>query len=117
MSASATFIQYWKNWEGEVGGGAVARQPDRAVLGLAELLAVRAEQQRPGEGVRVPAVGLPDQVDPGQDVAPLVGAADLQLDLMVPAQIEVVVGLQQLRAEVGERDAVLDVEPGLDRLD
>ena len=51
--------------------------------GLAELVSVRAEQQRPGEGVRVPSVGLPDRVDAGQDVPPLVGAADLQLDLVV----------------------------------
>src|ERR1700722_10311148 len=39
-----------------VRGGTVGRQPDRALLGLAELLAVGPQQQRPGERVHVPAV-------------------------------------------------------------
>src|SRR5579875_3677033 len=61
-----------------VGRGAVGGEPHRAVLALAELPAVRAEQQRPGEGVHVLAFCLPDQVHAGQQVAPLVGAADLE---------------------------------------
>ena len=46
-----------------------------------------------------------DQVDAGDDVAPLVGAAGLQLDAVVLVQVAEVVGLQQHVAELGERDA------------
>ena len=53
---------------------------------------------------------------PGDDVAPLIGAADLDLAAVVLVQPEVVVGLQQHVAELGERDPVLALEARLDRL-
>ena len=52
----------------------------------------------------------PDQVDAGDDVAPLVGATDLDGAVEVLVQPQVVVGLQQHVAELGERDAVLGVD-------
>ncbi len=53
---------------------------------------------------------------PGDDVAPLVGPADLDRAAQVVVQPEVVVGLQQHVAELGEGDAVLGVDPQLDAL-
>ena len=62
------------------------------------------------------AVSAADEVDARKDVAPLVGAADLQLATVVLVQPPVVVGLQQHVRELGVRDAVLALDPGADRL-
>ena len=82
-------------------------------VGLAELGAVALQQQRPGEAVRRLAGRLADQVDAGGDVAPLVGAAHLQLDAVRGVEVPEVVGLQQHVAELGVRDAGLAGQPGL----
>ena len=58
---------------------------------------------------------LPDQPDAGDDVAPLVGAADLQRAAVPLVQLHVVVGLQQHVAELGVGDAVT-FEPAPDRV-
>ena len=62
-----------------------------AALGLAELLADGVEQQRIA---RAPWAGSPrrrrssaDQLEPGGDVAPLVGAAHLELDAERPVEL------------------------------
>ena len=70
----------------------------------------------PRERVHVLGALAADQIDPGDDVAPLVGAADLQLDAVVLVQQPEVVGLQEHVAELGVRDAVLAVDAQLDRL-
>ena len=62
------------------------------------------------------AGGLADQVDPGGDVAPLVGATHLDLDVVGLVQVPEVVGLEQHVAELGVRDAGVTGETGLDRL-
>jgi hypothetical protein len=53
------------------------------------------------------ALLAPDEVDAREDVAPLVGAADLELAALVAVQVVVVVGLQEHVAELGVGDAVL----------
>ena len=51
-----------------------------------------------------------DEVDAGEDVAQLVGPADLQLAAEVVVQPQVVVGLQQHVAELGVGDALLGLQ-------
>ena len=63
-----------------------------------------------------PPLAPPDQVDPGGDVAPLVGAADLELAPERLVEVPEVVGLQEHVAELGEGDAVLALHPGPHRL-
>ena len=77
----------------------------RAALGLAELGAVGLGDQRRGERVHRPGAAAADEVDAGGDVAPLVGAAELQRAAVPLVQLEEVVRLQQLVAELGEADA------------
>ena len=54
-----------------------------------------------------PSERAPDEVDARRDVAPLVRAAHLQLDVVVLAEVPEVVGLQQHVAELGVGDPVL----------
>ena len=61
-----------------------------------------------------PRLRPPDQLQAGGDVAPLVGAAHLQLDAHRPVQVAEVVRLEEHVAELGERQAAL--EPDLDRV-
>ena len=58
----------------------------------------------------------PDEIDAGDDVSPLVGPPDLDRAVEVVVQPEVVVGLQEHVAELGEGDAVLGVDALLDAL-
>jgi hypothetical protein len=63
-----------------------------------------------------PLAGAAHQVDAGEDVPPLVGPADLQLDGLVVVEPEVVVGLEQHVGELGEGDPLLALHAGADRL-
>ena len=56
-----------------------------------------------------------DQVDAGDDVAPLIAAAHLQADAKGPVEMEKIVGLQRLVRELGETDAVLGLHAATDR--
>ena len=58
---------------------------------------------------------MPNQLAAGGDVAPLIAAAHLQPAAEAIVQHEVVVGLQQLVAELGERDAIVAAETPLHR--
>ena len=79
-----------------VRGGLGGIEPDVALLGLTELAAVGLGDERTGEGEGL-AVGLAaNQLGAGGDVAPLVGAAHLQLAVVVLVQIHEVVTLHQL---------------------
>ena len=91
MSASSVCTQYWRNWYGLVRS---ADEPHRVAGRLAELLPVAAQQQRPRQPVGGAAGRPADQVDPGGDVAPLIGAAHLQLDAVLVVEMPEVVGLQ-----------------------
>ena len=86
-------------------------EPDRvAGLALAELRARRREQERVGQavgglGLAVrPAGRPPDQLEAGGDVAPLVGAAALQLDAVRATEVGEVGRLEEHVAELGERE-------------
>ena len=83
-------------------------EPDVAFLGLAELTAVGLgdEVACEGEGLLVGAEFAADEFRAGGDVAPLVGAAHLQLTAFMFKQIEEVVALNELVAELGERHSV-----------
>ena len=59
-----------------------------------------------------PSLRLADQLEAGRDVAPLVGAAHLQLDAEAPVQVPEVGRLQQHVAELGERQPA--AQPRLD---
>ena len=63
-----------------------------------------------GEHVHVHAAHLVDQIQTGGEVAPLVGAADLQHAMVLVEQVQEVVALQHLIAELSEGDAFLGVE-------
>ena len=80
-----------------VGGGALGVEPYVAALGLAELAAVGLGDQRAGEGESVVTSGdAADKLGTGGDVAPLVGAAELQVAVLVLVEIEEVVALEEL---------------------
>ena len=73
-------------------------EPDSTAGGLAELGAVRFQHKGNGQaiGFGIAAVHLADRVDTGRDVAPLVGAADLQLDVVMGKEVFKVDGLENL---------------------
>ena len=89
-----------------VRAGALRVEPDVALLGLAELAAVRLGDQRAGQGVGLFAQHAADQLRAGGDIAPLVGAAELQVHVAVLVEPEEIVALQQLVGELGEAHAL-----------
>ena len=85
-------------------------EPDGVALGLAELLAGSISDDRAGEHIDVHTAHLVNQVQAGGEVAPLVGAAEFQRAVVFVKQVEEVVALQHLIAELGEGDAFLGVQ-------
>ena len=57
-----------------------------------------------------------DQIQPGGEVAPLVGTAKLQRAVVLIEQVQEVVALQHLVAEFGEGDALFGIETACDRV-
>ena len=90
-------------------------QPDRAARGLPVLRPIRLGDQWRCQGMHGFAVDATDQVDSGREVAPLVTAACLEHTGISAAKLEVVIGLQDLVAELAVADAS-GLEPGADRL-
>ena len=86
---------------------ALGVEPHVSALGLAELGAVGLGDERAGEGVGLATFYAADELGAGGNVAPLVGTAHLQLAALGAVEDEEVVALQQLVAELGERDAGL----------
>ena len=86
-----------------VGAGAVAVEPDVAFLGLAELAAVALGDEGAGECEAFLAGHAANEFRACGDVAPLVGAAELQTAVLVFREPVEVVGLEQLVGEFGER--------------
>ena len=83
---------------------------------LAELASLGVEQQRiaqgvgplfldPGLGSVQAGVAPADQLETGRDVAPLIGAAHLELDAERPVEVLEVGRLEEHVAELGERQA------------
>ena len=83
-------------------------EPEGAGLGLAVLGAVGLGDERRGEGVRLAAVGTADQLGAAGDVAPLVGAAELQRHAVLAVEVQEVHRLQEHVAELGVADALLE---------
>ena len=103
-----------KYWYQAYGVRHLRVQPQVAAAGrLAELGAVGRGHQRDRQRVHRRAFLLTDESHPGDDVAPLIRAADLQPAAVPPVQLHVVVGLQQHVAELGVGDA-LALEPAPD---
>ena len=90
-----------------VGRQAIGVQPHRTVGRLAHLLAVAGSQQRHGQAVQVQPGATSPEIDPVDDVGPLVGAADLQGAAVAARKLDEVVGLQQDVAEFEEGQRVL----------
>ena len=87
-----------------------AIKPDGVTFGLAELLALSVGDDRTGEHVHIRATYLVDQVKTGREVAPLVGSAKLQHALVFVEQMQEVVALQHLIAELGEGNALFRIQ-------
>ena len=103
-SASAVLTKYWYQAYGLVICGSSHRLPPP--VDLPNLVPSAAVTSGTVSACTVAPELLADQADPGDDVAPLVGAADLQRAAVPPVQFDVVVGLQQHVAELGVGDAV-----------
>ncbi|MCK0440837.1 hypothetical protein MUG78_15615 [Gordonia alkaliphila] len=100
----------------DVRRGELGVEPQAAAAGgLTELGAVGRGDQRDRHCMRAAGFHLADQVDAAEDVAPLIGAADLEYAPVPAVQLEVVVGLQQQVAELGVADAIR-FQTTLDRL-
>ena len=81
-------------------------QPHVALLGLAELGAVRLADQRASQREGLAAVHAADQLRARGDVAPLVGTAELQHAALVLPQPVEIIALHQLVAELREGHAL-----------
>jgi hypothetical protein len=79
--------------------GLLRVEPDGAGFGLAELGAVGLGDQRQGQAEDVFLVQAARQVGAGDDVAPLVGAADLQHAAVALVEFGEVVALQEAVGE------------------
>ena len=82
----------------------VADEPDRPLLGLSELLAAGVRDERHRQPVGLLAEHSSDEVDPGDDVPPLVLAAHLKDYAVVPHEHVEVIGLENHVVELQERE-------------
>ena len=95
-----------------VGAGARGIEPDGPGGGLAHLRARGGRDQREGDAEGRRAAHAADQVDPGDDVPPLVAPAHLEAAALVRAEVVKVVGLQEHVVELEEVQAVGRFEAG-----
>ena len=100
-----------------IGAEQVRVEPDRALGRLAHLGARRGGQQRRGQRVELLRAHAVAEVDAVDDIAPLVGAAHLQIAAVAARQFDVVVGLADHVVEFEEGHRLLAVEPQLDRIE
>ena len=89
--------------------GALGVKPHIAALGLAKLGAVGLGDERAGDGEGLTAIDAANQLGTRGDVAPLVAATHLQAASLGLIEVQIVVALQQLVAELGERHAVVGI--------
>ena len=106
-------MKYWYQAYGLVISGSSHRLPPP--VDLPNFLPSESVTSGVGQRVHRRACLLAHQPDPGDDVAPLIRAADLQRAAVALVQLHVVVGLQQHVAELGVGDA-LALEPAPDRV-
>ena len=98
-----------------VGTGHLGIEPDGPTLGLAEFGAVRLGDQRRRHRMHRASLDLANQFGAAGQIAPLVTAACLQGAAVPPVQLQVVHALQDLVAELGEREPFVAVQPGRHR--
>jgi hypothetical protein len=82
-------------------------EPYVALLALAKLAAIGLGDERCHEGECLASAHSADELGAGDDIAPLVRPAHLQLAAVVREQMHKVVALHQLVAELGKGDAGL----------
>ena len=99
-----------------VGAAQVGVEPDRPVDGLAHLHPRGGGHQRRGQAERLRPVHPPDQVDAVDDIAPLLGAAELQGAAVAPVQLDEVGCLHQHVVELEESQRLLGLQPAADEL-
>ena len=68
---------------------------------------------RPRQPVRIGTVDPAKQVDAAENIAPLVASTGLKPAFVYLVQPQEIVGLQQLVAELGERNSAVPTEPAL----
>ncbi len=89
-------------------------EPHRAAEAFAHLGAGGGGDQRRRQAEQGAPVDPARQFDAGDDVAPLVGAAHLQIAAEAPGQLDEIVGLQDRVVEFEKRHRLVAVEPQLD---
>jgi hypothetical protein len=87
-----------------VDAGFLGVEPDGAADGFAEFTAVGIGDEGEDEAVGLAAEAFAAEVDSCGDIAPLIGAADLEFAVMVAAEDVEVEGLEQHVAELGVAD-------------
>ena len=89
-------------------------EPDSAGRRLAHLGARRSRQQRARQRQELLLQAhAAAEIDSGDDVAPLVGAAHLQIAAVAARKLDIVVGLQQHVVELDEREFLFPIETKL----
>lgn len=91
-------------------------KPNSPIDRLSELAAVGLGDKGVSDGMCLLAEAAPDQVDTGDDVAPLVRPSGLQLDPAVLVQMAEVVSLEERVAELGEGQTVIAVKSAANRV-
>src|SRR6478609_9041048 len=92
-----------------IGRGARLIQPDGPGLRLAEFAAVRLGDERRGQAECFGLMLAANQINPADDVAPLIRPTYLQGDAVLLEEMQEIVSLQEHVAELGVTDALLAV--------
>ena len=92
----------------------LAIEPDRAPLGFAHLLAIRGGQKRRGQPEDLRIYHPAGQVDPVDDIAPLIRAAHLKHAALAAVKLQEIIGLQDHVVEFEKAEALLAVQPRFD---
>eukprot|EP01136_Pigoraptor_vietnamica_P003491 Opistho-1_new@32805 len=98
-------------------GQLILVQPHGARHGLAHLAAVGGGDERRGDAIDFGPVDAARQLDPVDDVAPLIRSAHLQAAIGAARQLQEVIALEDHVVELEERQRLFAVEPQLDRIE
>ena len=86
-------------------------EPNRTLGGFAHLRAGRGGDQRRGQAKDFLAIDAPCQINPRDDIAPLIGAAHLQHTAIAAAQFHKVVSLQNGIVEFQKTHRLFAIKP------
>jgi len=100
-----------------VGREPVRVEPHRAGRGLAHLAAVGGGDERRGEAVELRPVDAAGELDPVDDIAPLVRPAELEPAGRAARQFQEIIGLEDHVVEFEEGERLLAVQPQLHRIE